>query len=122
MKLASSTIILKPIITLKAAGCGQFIAVERSSQNPNQPGQAAAVETVCHVTSLALTERDGRLLAASLAPRANFFHRLSSAGQTHRQLKVICFLEPVRKLGRELRLGILALAEAEMSEHPRGGL
>ncbi len=30
--------------------------------------------------------------------------------------------EPVLKLGRVLRLGILALGEAELSAHPRGGL
>jgi len=39
-------------------GCWQVIAVERSSQDPNQPDEAASREIGCYATSVALDERD----------------------------------------------------------------
>ena len=46
-------------------GCWQVIAVERSSQDLNQPAAAASLEISCYVTSLAPDERgDAALMAA----------------------------------------------------------
>ena len=46
-------------------GCWQVIAVERQSQDPNQPEESASLEIGCYVTSLALEERtDAQIMAA----------------------------------------------------------
>jgi len=47
-------------------GCWQVIAVERSSQDPNQSPAAATREIGCYVTSLALDERDDAALMAAI--------------------------------------------------------
>jgi len=39
-------------------GCWQVIAVERYSQNQNQPKETASLEIGCYATSLALDQRD----------------------------------------------------------------
>jgi predicted transposase YbfD/YdcC len=45
-------------------GCWQVLAVERESQDPNQPEESPSVEVGCYVTSLALQERDDAQLMA----------------------------------------------------------
>ena len=47
-------------------GCWQVIAVERSSQDPNQPAEAASLEIGCYATSLALDERDDAAVMAAI--------------------------------------------------------
>ena len=47
-------------------GCWQVIAVERYSQDPNQPDEAASREIGCYVTSLALAERDDAAILAAV--------------------------------------------------------
>jgi hypothetical protein len=46
--------------------CWQVIAVERSSQNPNQPAAAASREIGYYATSLALDERDDAAVMAAI--------------------------------------------------------
>ena len=41
-----------------------MLAVERESQDPNQPEESPSVEVGCYVTSLALQERDDAQLMA----------------------------------------------------------
>jgi hypothetical protein len=45
-------------------GCWQVIAVERYSQNQNQPKESASLETGCYATSLTLTEEDDAAILA----------------------------------------------------------
>ena len=46
-------------------GCWQVIAVQRQSQNPNQPDEPSSPEIGCYATSLALEEwDDSQILAA----------------------------------------------------------
>jgi len=45
-------------------GCWQVIAVERSSQDLNQPDQAASREIGCYATSVALDQRDDEAMMA----------------------------------------------------------
>lgn len=46
-------------------GCWQVIAVERLSQDPNQPPEPPSLEIGCYATSLAFDQRnDGELLTA----------------------------------------------------------
>ncbi len=47
-------------------GCWQVIAVERSSQDPNQPAETASLEIGCYATSLALDERDDAAVMAAI--------------------------------------------------------
>ena len=47
-------------------GCWQVIAVERFSQNPNQPEAAASREIGYYATSLALDERDDAAVMAAI--------------------------------------------------------
>lgn len=45
-------------------GCWQVIAIERLSQDANEPQQPPSVEVGCYVTSLALDQRDDAELMA----------------------------------------------------------
>lgn len=45
-------------------GCWQVIAVERYSQDQNQPKESASLEIGCYATSLALQEHDDAALLA----------------------------------------------------------
>jgi hypothetical protein len=45
-------------------GCWQVIAVERQTQDPNQPDEKPAVEIGCYATSLTLPERDDAQIMA----------------------------------------------------------
>ena len=45
-------------------GCWQVIAVERYSQNQNQPKESASLEIGCYATSLALQEHDDAAMLA----------------------------------------------------------
>lgn len=45
-------------------GCWQIIAVERSSQNQNQPKESASLEIGCYVTSLSVNEQDDATMLA----------------------------------------------------------
>jgi hypothetical protein len=45
-------------------GCWQVIAVERYSQNPNEPQESASLEIGCYATSLALPEHDDAAMLA----------------------------------------------------------
>ena len=45
-------------------GCWQVIAVERYSQNQNQPKESASLEIGCYATSLALQEQDDAAMLA----------------------------------------------------------
>lgn len=45
-------------------GCWQVIAVERQTQDPNQPDEKPSVEIGCYATSLALPERDDAQIMA----------------------------------------------------------
>lgn len=45
-------------------GCWQVIAVERYSQEQNQPEESASLEIGCYATSLALEERDAAAIMA----------------------------------------------------------
>jgi hypothetical protein len=47
-------------------GCWQVIAVERSSQDLNQPEATASLEIGCYVTSLAVDERDDAAVMAAI--------------------------------------------------------
>jgi hypothetical protein len=47
-------------------GCWQVIAVERFSQNPNQPEAAASLDIGYYATSLALDERDDAAVLAAI--------------------------------------------------------
>ncbi|MBP9903082.1 MAG: hypothetical protein KBH45_16605 [Verrucomicrobia bacterium] len=46
------------------SGCWQVIAVERYSQNQNQPKEAASLEIGCYATSLAVKESDDAAVMA----------------------------------------------------------
>jgi len=45
-------------------GCWQVVAVERYSQNKNQPEESASLEIGCYATSLALQEQDDAAMMA----------------------------------------------------------
>ena len=45
-------------------GCWQVIAVERYSQDKNQPKESASLEIGCYATSLALQEQDDAAMLA----------------------------------------------------------
>jgi len=45
-------------------GCWQIIAVERYSQDQNQPKESASLEIGCYATSLALQEHDDAAMLA----------------------------------------------------------
>jgi predicted transposase YbfD/YdcC len=45
-------------------GCWQVVAVERYSQNQNQPKESASIEIGCYATSLALQEQDDAAMLA----------------------------------------------------------
>jgi hypothetical protein len=47
-------------------GCWQVIAVERQSQDPNQPEQSPSQEIGCYATSLALEEYDDSQIMAAI--------------------------------------------------------
>jgi predicted transposase YbfD/YdcC len=47
-------------------GCWQVIAVERYSQNQNQPKETASLEIGCYATSLALDQRDDAQVMAAI--------------------------------------------------------
>jgi predicted transposase YbfD/YdcC len=47
-------------------GCWQIIAVERFSQNPNHPEEAASLDIGYYATSLALEERDDAAVLAAI--------------------------------------------------------
>jgi len=47
-------------------GCWQVIALERYSQNPNQPANTASQEIGYYATSLALDERDDAAVLAAI--------------------------------------------------------
>jgi len=46
------------------SGCWQVIAVERYSQNQNQPKESASLEVGCYATSLAVEEHDEATMLA----------------------------------------------------------
>ena len=45
-------------------GCWQVVAVERYSQDQNQPKESASLEIGCYATSLALQEQDDAAMVA----------------------------------------------------------
>ena len=83
-------------------GCWQVIAVERFSQNPNQPEAAASREIGYYATSLALDERDDAAVMAAIRG-----HWSGSENGTHYRRDVTFAEDACRTASRQ---GAAALA------------
>jgi len=82
-------------------GCWQVIAVERSSQDPNHPEEAASLEMGCYVTSLALDERDDPTMMGAIRG-----HWSGSENGTHYRRNVTFAQDACRTASRKGAAGL----------------